>query len=142
MRLGQLEPEATLHGREKLDAGSVHQNALDQPQVGEVVFDTQYRSRWAGRLRRGFIRQLGGGGWAFCARQFHPEATSTIDGAVRPYGTPHGLHEPPRQREAKSRALHTTLLSAEPIEGREEPRHLLLGNAKARIGHREPEPFS
>ena len=42
----------------------------------------------------------------------------------------------------KARALYATLFSSEPIEGREEPHHLLPGNAKVRIGHLEPEPFS
>ena len=133
----ELEPTASLHGREKLHAGASGHDALDEAKIRRVVLDIQHRSRHdlrvgAGRTRlmhdRLMRRRLG-------KRQLQRERRAGAGRALGPQRAAHEFDQALRQRQAESGALDRSFRHVEAIERREEPVHPLRGDAGARVGH-------
>jgi hypothetical protein len=83
-------------------------------------------------LRVALRRGRGGQRRGLATRQLHPEGAALAGLAVHADAPPISAHQRLAQRQADAGAFHAAAVGAQPLEGLEQPRLLLLRQGPAR----------
>src|SRR5579884_574677 len=115
----QFDAQAALHGADQMDARRTGENALDQPEVVEIVLDVENCGRLRGFLIPWTDDIAGGifdGLWTVDARQFNAKAASFAEGTRNGQTSAHQFYQALAERQPQARAFDAALLGAEPVE--------------------------